>query len=76
MSLLRSSSSADAICFVVDDGLHISDKAEGATTTDGESVQTDDLHCRARTGDRQALTALFDRYRGRLRQMIRLCLDR
>ena len=42
----------------------------------GESVQTDDLLCRAQAGDRQALAALFDRYRGRLRHMVRLRLDR
>jgi hypothetical protein len=42
----------------------------------GESAQADDLLCRAQAGDRQALAALFDRYRGRLRHMIRLRLDR
>ena len=44
--------------------------------TSGESIQADDLLCRAQTGDRQALVALFDRYRGRLKHMIRLRLDR
>ncbi len=42
----------------------------------GEGVQADDLLCRARAGDPRALAALFDRYRGRLRHMVRLRLDR
>ena len=37
---------------------------------------TDDLVRRARGGDGQALAALFVRYRQRLRQMVRLRLDR
>ena len=44
--------------------------------TSGESVQADELLSRAQAGDRQALAALFDRYRARLRHMIRLRLDR
>jgi RNA polymerase sigma-70 factor, ECF subfamily len=42
----------------------------------GEGVQADDLLCRARAGDPRALAALFDRYKGRLRHMVRLRLDR
>jgi RNA polymerase sigma-70 factor, ECF subfamily len=42
----------------------------------GESVQADELLCRARVGDPRALADLFDRYKGRLRHMIRLRLDR
>jgi RNA polymerase sigma-70 factor, ECF subfamily len=42
----------------------------------GEGVQIDDLLCRARAGDPQALSALFDLYKARLRQMVRLRLDR
>jgi RNA polymerase sigma-70 factor (ECF subfamily) len=41
-----------------------------------ERVQADDLLCRARAGDPRALAALFDRYKGRLRHMVRLRLDR
>jgi RNA polymerase sigma-70 factor (ECF subfamily) len=37
---------------------------------------TDDLLRRAGVGDPHALAALFDRYRGRLRRMVRLRLDR
>jgi len=36
---------------------------------------TDDLPRRAGAGDRHALAALFARYRGRLRRMVRLRLD-
>jgi RNA polymerase sigma-70 factor (ECF subfamily) len=42
----------------------------------GPSSDIDDLLRRARDGDRQALAELFTRYRERLRQMIRLRLDR
>src|SRR3954471_16160516 len=42
----------------------------------GEGVQADDLLCRARAGDPRALAALFDHYKGRLRHMVRLRLDR
>jgi RNA polymerase sigma-70 factor (ECF subfamily) len=41
-----------------------------------EGVQADDLLRRARAGDPRALAALFDRYRDRLRHMVRLRLDR
>jgi RNA polymerase sigma-70 factor (ECF subfamily) len=44
--------------------------------TDREGVQADDLLRRARAGDPRALAALFDRYKGRLRHMVRLRLDR
>src|SRR5687768_903331 len=36
----------------------------------------DDLFTRAKSGDETALAELFDRYRKRLRQMVRLRLDR
>ena len=42
----------------------------------GEGVKIDDLLCRARTGDPRALSALFDLYKARLRQMVRIRLDR
>jgi RNA polymerase sigma-70 factor (ECF subfamily) len=42
----------------------------------GDAADIDDLLRRARDGDRQALAALFTRYRERLRQMVRLRLDR
>jgi RNA polymerase sigma-70 factor (ECF subfamily) len=42
----------------------------------GASADTDDLLRRARDGDRQALAELFTHYRERLRQMVRLRLDR
>jgi RNA polymerase sigma-70 factor (ECF subfamily) len=42
----------------------------------GESADIDDLLRRAQAGDRQALAALFTHYRERLRQMVRLRLDR
>ena len=41
-----------------------------------DADQADDLLDRARAGDPQALAALFDRYRDRLRHMVRLRLDR
>ena len=41
-----------------------------------DADQADDLLGRARAGDAQALAALFDRYRDRLRHMVRLRLDR
>src|SRR4051794_5852041 len=44
--------------------------------TSGESVQADDLLCRARAGDPGALAAMFGRYRARLRHMVRLRIDR
>ena len=37
---------------------------------------TDELVTRAAAGDQAALAALFDRYRARLRQMVRIRLDR
>ena len=40
------------------------------------AATTDDLLPRARAGDAAALGALFAHYRGRLRQMVRLRLDR
>jgi RNA polymerase sigma-70 factor (ECF subfamily) len=40
------------------------------------AATTDDLLRRARAGDAAALGALFAHYRGRLRQMVRLRLDR
>jgi RNA polymerase sigma-70 factor, ECF subfamily len=42
----------------------------------GEGVQDHDLLGRARAGDPRALAALFDRYKARLRHMVRLRLDR
>jgi RNA polymerase sigma-70 factor, ECF subfamily len=42
----------------------------------GESVLAEELMCRARAGDPQVLAALFDRYKGRLRHMVRLRIDR
>ncbi len=42
----------------------------------GESANTDELLRRALDGERQALAELFTRYRERLRQMVRLRLDR
>src|SRR5207248_6551707 len=41
-----------------------------------EPSETDDLLRQAAAGDGDALAALFDRYRGRLRRMVRLRLDR
>jgi len=41
-----------------------------------ESPEIDDLLRQAADGDQAALAALFDRYRKRLRQMVRLRLDR
>jgi DNA-directed RNA polymerase specialized sigma24 family protein len=41
-----------------------------------EADQADELLDRARAGDPQALAELFDRYRDRLRHMVRLRLDR
>jgi RNA polymerase sigma-70 factor, ECF subfamily len=41
-----------------------------------EADQTDELLDRARAGDTRALAELFDRYRDRLRHMVRLRLDR
>src|SRR3954451_7856869 len=41
-----------------------------------DAGKPDDLLDRARAGDMQALGALFDRYRDRLRHMVRLRLDR
>jgi RNA polymerase sigma-70 factor (ECF subfamily) len=40
------------------------------------TAESDDLLQRARAGDQQALGLLFDRYRERLRKMLRLRLDR
>src|SRR3954468_4136260 len=42
----------------------------------GEDVRDDDLLGRARAGDPRALADLFDRYKARLRHMVRLRLDR
>jgi RNA polymerase sigma-70 factor (ECF subfamily) len=42
----------------------------------GDADQADILLDRARAGDARALAALFDRYRDRLRHMVRLRLDR
>jgi RNA polymerase sigma-70 factor (ECF subfamily) len=42
----------------------------------GDATDIDDLLRRAGGGDRQALAELFARYRERLRQMVRLRLDR
>ena len=42
----------------------------------GDSSDIDDLLRRAGTGDAEALAGLFDHYRERLRQMVRLRLDR
>src|SRR5438093_11441136 len=41
-----------------------------------EPSDTDDLIARVRAGDQQALAELFNRYRERLRRMVRLRLDR
>ena len=41
-----------------------------------DASDTDDLLSRARSGDAHALAALFARYRGRLRRMVALRLDR
>jgi RNA polymerase sigma-70 factor (ECF subfamily) len=41
-----------------------------------DSSNSDDLLRRAEAGDQQALAELFSRYRDRLRQMVRLRLDR
>ena len=41
-----------------------------------ESLEVEDLLRQAADGDQAALAALFDRYRKRLRQMVRLRLDR
>ena len=43
---------------------------------DENDSTTDDLINRATGGDEAALAELFDRHRGRLRQMVRLRLDR
>jgi RNA polymerase sigma-70 factor, ECF subfamily len=42
----------------------------------GDPSADDDLLSRARAGDTRALAELFDRYRERLRRMVRLRLDR
>jgi RNA polymerase sigma-70 factor (ECF subfamily) len=42
----------------------------------GDPSDLDDVLCRAAAGDAAALAALFNRYQERLRQMIRLRLDR
>jgi RNA polymerase sigma-70 factor, ECF subfamily len=42
----------------------------------GDADQADDLLDRARAGDSRALATLFNRYRDRLRHMVRLRLDR
>jgi RNA polymerase sigma-70 factor (ECF subfamily) len=42
----------------------------------GDPGSTDDLLCRAGAGDPRALAELFARYRGRLRRMVKLRLDR
>src|SRR3954452_13448240 len=42
----------------------------------GDGDRAEDLLGRAREGDPRALADLFDRYRGRLRHMVRLRLDR
>jgi RNA polymerase sigma-70 factor (ECF subfamily) len=47
----------------------------GALMTD-EPGETEDLLVRAASGDREALAALWERHRKRLRQMVRLRLDR
>jgi RNA polymerase sigma-70 factor (ECF subfamily) len=47
----------------------------GTLTTD-EPGETEDLLVRAARGDREALAALWERHRKRLRQMVRLRLDR
>ena len=47
----------------------------GTLTTD-EAGETEDLLVRAARGDREALAALWERHRKRLRQMVRLRLDR
>jgi RNA polymerase sigma-70 factor, ECF subfamily len=47
----------------------------GTTMTSNPS-ELDDLLRRASAGDEQAMATLFDRYRRRLKQMIRLRLDR
>src|SRR5207249_5849466 len=47
----------------------------GSPMTD-ESSETGDLLSRAGAGDAQALAELFARHRDRLRQMVRLRLDR
>src|SRR6516165_7699778 len=47
----------------------------GALMTD-EPSETEDLLVRAARGDREALAALWERHRKRLRQMVRLRLDR
>ena len=47
----------------------------GALMTD-EPGETEDLLVRAARGDREALAALWERHRKRLRQMVRLRLDR
>ncbi len=41
-----------------------------------EPSETDVLLARVREGDQGALAALFNRYRDRLRRMVRLRLDR
>jgi RNA polymerase sigma-70 factor (ECF subfamily) len=45
-------------------------------TPPSEDPTGDDLLSRARVGDERAVGALFEHYRGRLRQMVRLRLDR
>jgi RNA polymerase sigma-70 factor (ECF subfamily) len=47
-----------------------------ATTTTGDSDSSDELLRRAGVGDPHALAELFARYRGRLRRMVRLRMDR
>jgi RNA polymerase sigma-70 factor (ECF subfamily) len=42
----------------------------------GELSENDDLLRRVKAGDEQALAALFDQYRERLKRMVRLRLDR
>jgi RNA polymerase sigma-70 factor, ECF subfamily len=44
--------------------------------TSGEGAHCDDLLSRARAGDSRALADLFDHYKGRLRHMVRLRIDR
>ena len=46
------------------------------TTTTSDSGSSDELLRRAGAGDPHALAELFARYRGRLRRMVRLRLDR
>src|SRR5262249_52991598 len=46
------------------------------TLMSDEPGETEDLLVRAACGDREALAALWERHRKRLRQMVRLRLDR